>query len=146
MVLRRQLATFLTQRGHRTTFVIDGIDEAEDPSIIIADQIGPLLRLTDDHGRRLVRLIVGLRRRLGQGPSTVCSTCFTEQLIHSMYSNCGRTARMPPPTSLPMSKLCSRDAMALTSSSHLHAKRQHPLSPMPLRLVLGRSPRWRAAA
>ena len=67
MVLRRQLATFLTQRGHRTTFVIDGIDEAEDPSIIIADQIGPLLRLTDDHGRRLVRLIVGLRSSPGPG-------------------------------------------------------------------------------
>ncbi|MBA2696996.1 MAG: hypothetical protein H0U62_14430, partial [Actinobacteria bacterium] len=37
------------------------LDEARQPSLLVADLLGPLARLADDRGRRLVRLVIGVR-------------------------------------------------------------------------------------
>jgi AAA domain len=65
--LRRQLAAAITARQRRCTLVIDGLDEAIGPQAVITEQLGPLLRLTDAQGRRLVRLLVGVRSSAGPG-------------------------------------------------------------------------------
>ncbi|WP_372672914.1 hypothetical protein [Amycolatopsis kentuckyensis] len=50
------------------TIVVDGVDEASNPTLLIVDVIGRLARLTDRDGRHKVRLIVGVRssRPLGR--------------------------------------------------------------------------------
>src|SRR5262249_15171315 len=43
-------------------------DEARSPSRVVVEVVGPLARLTDQHGRRPVRLIVGVRSARPQPP------------------------------------------------------------------------------
>jgi hypothetical protein len=43
------------------TLVIDGFDEANDPIRLVTDLVVPLTQATDDTGRRLVRLLIGIR-------------------------------------------------------------------------------------
>ena len=68
-VLRGQLREQLLADDRRRTLVLDGLDEARQPSLLVADLLGPLARLADDRGRRLVRLVIGVRST-SPGPGT----------------------------------------------------------------------------
>lgn len=56
--LRTQLTSLAEQRGRTTTIVIDGLDEATEPTRLIIDLVGPLLHRT---GPNAPRLIIGVR-------------------------------------------------------------------------------------
>lgn len=56
-----QLPAILAARRSRLTVVIDGLDEARNPGLLVLDLLGPLARVADERGRRLVRLVVGVR-------------------------------------------------------------------------------------
>ncbi len=56
--LRTQLISLAEQGDRVTTIVVDGVDEATDPTRLIIDLVGPLLRRT---GSNAPRLIIGVR-------------------------------------------------------------------------------------
>ena len=57
----RRLRDYLRQGRSVHTIVVDGLDEARNPSLLVIDVLGPLARLTDADGRPAVRLVVGVR-------------------------------------------------------------------------------------
>lgn len=67
--LRCQLEELIGGRGG-TTMVVDGLDESTEPSALLTDLLGPLLRLASE-GRPLVRMVVGVRSVHDSDPDPV---------------------------------------------------------------------------
>ncbi|WP_103342505.1 nSTAND1 domain-containing NTPase [Amycolatopsis sp. CA-126428] len=68
---RESLRELLEREDMVRTIVVDGVDEARTPALLVVDVLGPLARLTDRDGRHRVRLVAGVRssRRTGADPA-----------------------------------------------------------------------------
>jgi AAA ATPase domain len=86
--LRDRLRAVLLDRGN-TTIVIDGLDEADSPTRVLIEIIGPLARLADPYGRHPARLIIGVRS--AQQPTS--SGDATSDSGHELLELARRTAQ-----------------------------------------------------
>ncbi len=88
--LRQAIAAATASRP--VTFVIDGLDEATQPTHVVWEVLGPLAQLTDSKGVPLIRFAVGLR---SSGPDTTQGTLLG--LVTSVLPNVRvvRTDRAP---------------------------------------------------
>jgi WD40 repeat protein len=64
----QQLKAHLKARQTPLLIAVDGVDESTHPDRLITDVLAPLARLTDDHWKPLVRLLLGLRSGESSSP------------------------------------------------------------------------------
>ncbi|MFD4457812.1 AAA family ATPase [Nocardia sp. NPDC058480] len=65
--LRNRLQQHLISMGRTVTIVLDGLDEADQPMLLLPEVVSPLAGWRDQHGAHMIRWVIGVRSDTSAG-------------------------------------------------------------------------------